>query len=249
MPSILMKVCRAPKTIKEFHVCTQAALSRGIQHSSPLVRYATLCTVRQMLEALHLALAAASEAAEWVDQSQASAASQQTDTVSTTDPRLQAVATDSGEAHAAEMTDMDLAATEGDVMEIDEAVHTAAEGSDHGEAITDVPVQTASSPRETKDTVQQPAQKKEGEAFRQADQGRLRGNAWRGFLGRLRSAARGRLPDLQPLLALLATLHADIQSTQDKPRPVEVTDFSCHHVLRQFEGAPCRASSSVFQVH
>ena len=116
-------------------------MSRGVQHASPLVRYATLCALRRMLDALSAALASAAQAA-------------------------------------------DAASTPARTGSASIRVPEALGGSGAQNEVVDGGVEGG---------------------------GGWNAGAWRGFLGRLRSAARARLPDLQALLALHASLDGQIR--------------------------------------
>ena len=175
-----------------------------------------------MLEALRLALASASEAADWVDQSQASLAPEQLGSPSMADLKCAPLPSHAVGAHAAEMTDAGDIVMGGEAMELD-AERPVAEGGHPGQESADIVGHTASSPKGFFDIERLPVHDNTEKAPGPAERSVPRGNAWRGFAGRLRTAARGRLPDLQPLLALLASLHAEIHS-QDKPPPMEVRD-------------------------
>jgi hypothetical protein len=144
----------------------QAALSRGLQHASPLVRHATLCTLRAMLSALGSALSAAAAAAACA--------------------RSGLAAAEAAPAAAAKL-------------------HAPQQPPADGAAIGELAA------------------------------------AWDAFLIRLRSAARLRLPDLQALLALHASLEAQIRrppaaagipaSTDAKVRLAQCI-FSCQHASK-----------------
>ena len=124
------------RTLSLLHA--QAALSRGLQHASPLVRHATLCTLRAMLRALGSALSAAAQAA--------------------------------ARARSASSADSAPASVAAGPAVHDDATKAASlRGGDREVAA-----------------------------------------AWDGFLLRLRAAARLRLPDLQALLALHASLEGQM---------------------------------------
>ncbi|BDA47572.1 probable nucleolar pre-ribosomal-associated protein 1 at C-terminar half [Coccomyxa sp. Obi] len=184
----------------------KVAISRGVQHSSPLVRYATLCTLRHMLDAFQLALASAREAAEWVDHHHASTASQQALSPSAATLDITAVSSPSKATAVTDATNLDSMAADAEPMEVD------------GGGVQDTEQGAA------EDIVQQSGQSRLEQAHEQVQKkSTVGGNAWRGFMDRLRSAARGRLPDIQPLLALLAALQSQMQM-QDNPHPMEVED-------------------------
>ena len=128
-----------------FMAVPQAAMSRGVQHASPLVGYATLCALRQMLDALSAALSAAAQAAD-----------------------------SAGGSADVEDTSADTPDVPGGRVQRELAQGRGEEGGGGGNA-----------------------------------------RAWQAFLGRLRSAARARLPDLQALLAL----HASLDGLIRRPPP------------------------------
>lgn len=215
----------------------QAALSRGVQHSSALVRYATLCALRQMLDALHLALTSASKAADCVDQSPSSPAPQRPQPPSQADVDIQAHPSSPVVAHAAAMKDPEDLTMGGETMDVDE-VEPPAAGSGHpGEESAVVAGHATPSSADVED-VELPVHDNLQKAPGQAQRSGPKGNAWRGFVGQLRSAARGRLPDLQPLLALLATLHAEIHAP-DKLPPMEVCHPSSSSMQHPFLALNC----------
>ena len=176
------------------------AISRGVQHSSPLVRYATLCTLRHVLDAFQLALASASEAAELVDHHHASTASQQAESPGAATPDIKAVSSISKGTAA---TNVDSMAADAEPKEVDgEGVQATEQGA-------------------AEDMTEQAGQGQHEQAQEQVQRSEARGNVWRCFTDRLRSAARSRLPDIQPLLALLAALQSQMQM-QDNLPPMEV---------------------------
>ncbi|CAL8471989.1 g11531 [Coccomyxa elongata] len=180
----------------------KVAVSRGVQHSSPLVRYATLCTLRHMLDAFQLALASASEAADWVDHYHAGTASQQAESPGALTPDLKAV---SSPSKSTAIATLDSMAADVDPMEVDGG---GVQATEQGAA---------------EDMMQQAGEGQHEQAHERVQRSEVRGNVWRSFMDRLRSAARSRLPDIQPLLALLAALQSQTQM-QDTLPPMEVED-------------------------
>lgn len=174
-----------------------------------------------MLDALTPALASASEAADWVDQQSYIHACQlkQTLVAPFTDAQS-GQAYEESRAQLKGAIEMELGEPDkGQVAELGDseaAEQDAREDSMHAEAEAQDPgmVQLRLSQKQEE---LQSAQEAPQEAQRRG----LAGNAWRSFVSRLRSAARGRLPDLQPLLALHASLDAEMHGP-DTPHPMEV---------------------------
>jgi hypothetical protein len=230
----------------------QGLLSRGIQHNSALVRYITLCTLRQMLEAVGSVLDAAADAAQYTRQQASRLSDAQAGTAHMLSKHV--AATTNGEAPpASSLPGYDGGAPLHSDAETgfqkDVALHEANVALAE-EALAEQPENSPSQPRETGSC--HPASPEllgsagiagchlENNLGKQASPSAA-GNAfqarWRRFLDRLRTAVKGRLPDLQALLALHSTLEAQMQ--QDAPAADEPLQVMVHRYSR----AVCETSS------